>query len=874
MTASEIRQSFLDFFARRDHRLVPSSALVPQDDPTILFTNAGMNQFKRVFQGLDRPDFPRAASAQKCIRAGGKHNDLESVGLTARHHTFFEMLGNFSFGDYFKEEAIAYAWEWMTGTLKLSPDRLYATVYTDDDEAFALWTKIAPELAHGRVLRFGKKDNYWAMGDTGPNGPCSELHYDRGAQYSCGKPGCTVNCDCDRFMEIWNLVFMQFNTSEAGETVPLPRPSIDTGAGLERIAAVMQKVETNYDTDLFTPLIDALADLAGKACKPGLEGISHRVVADHIRALAFSIADGALPSNEGRGYVLRRILRRAARHGRKLGLHDAFLAKLLEPLIAAMGNAYPELAARRKHIATVLTSEEEQFGRTLDIGMDLFERSAREAEKSGSKTIPGDAVFKLYDTYGFPVDLTAVMARERGLEVDEAGFEAAMGVQKERSRKQSDFSADPQRFAAIAGRHKGRKSEFLYNTYETDARLIDYAANEGAVILDRTPFYVESGGQVADVGHIRSADFDFEVLDTIREGELILHLGAPVEGKKPTDKTLTAAVARERRRAIERNHTATHLLHAALRKVLGLHVHQAGSRVAPDRLRFDFTHHSPVTREELEQIEILVNARILDNIALAVEQSGFEEARSRGAMALFGEKYGDVVRVVTVPGFSIELCGGCHVKATGHIGLFRITSESAIAAGVRRIEAVTGEGARLYFRDRERLLDQVGRLLKGETQMIPERVERLLERQKELEARVRELEKRSARQQLKQSSDETLEQNGHRFSFHFGSEWQRDRVTAFADELKKESGDSSGVFASIDPERGKVSVYVAASAGAIESGVHAGQGVQFISGKFGGRGGGKPNLAQGGFDAPDDGEAELQKKLKEAAVAYFAQVKA
>jgi alanyl-tRNA synthetase len=873
VTSAELRKSFLDYFSGLDHQVVASSSLVPPDDPTILFANAGMNQFKRVFQGLDNPPAPRAASVQKCIRAGGKHNDLENVGVTARHHTFFEMLGNFSFGDYFKEDAVAWAWDWVSVSLGLPADRLYATVYTDDDEAAEIWARVAPELKDGRILRFGKKHNYWAMGGTGPNGPCSELHFDRGLEYSCGKADCQPNCDCDRFMEIWNLVFMQYNTDDSGKTEPLPKPSIDTGAGLERLAAILQNGQTNYDTDLFSPIIAALAKMSGHEYQAGPAGTSHRVVADHLRALSFAIADGVALSNEGRGYVLRRILRRAARHGRQLGLHEPFLSELLPVLIRLMDDAYPELKQRTSHIANVLTAEEEQFGRTLDVGIELFEEYASRAEKDGSKVIPGDAVFKLYDTYGFPDDLTAVMARERGLSTDLEAFAAEMAGQRKRSRAGADFKQGTGQFAALTKKYADRTSEFLYDTYETSSPIIDFAPEEGAVILERTPFYSESGGQVSDTGMISADDFVFEVKDVVRDGALILHVGEPLQGRVSKADTATATVAKERRRSIERNHTATHLLHAALRQVLGDHVHQAGSLVAPDRLRFDFSHHSALTREDTGQIEAIVNARILDNINLDIDWSDFDSARARGAMALFGEKYGDRVRVVNVPGFSLELCGGTHVRATGEIGLFKMISETAVAAGVRRIEATTGMGARAYAAGREEILNVVGKLLKGDADSLPTRVEKLLERQKELEQKVRQFEAQAAKQTVSGGDSGDAEQvDGHRFTFQFGPEWQRQRVTAVADELKNSREDRSGVFGYLDPERGKVSLFVAASTGAMESGIHAGQAVQFITAKFDGRGGGKPNLGQGGFEAGDMSATDIESRVKQAAMAYFQQV--
>jgi len=870
MTSAALRASFVRHFEQLGHRAVPSSSLVPHDDPTILFANAGMNQFKRVFQGLEQAPSPRAVSVQKCIRAGGKHNDLENVGMTARHHTFFEMLGNFSFGDYFKADAIAWAWAWVTVTLNLPKDRLYATVYTDDDEAFDLWRKIAPELGSGRILRFGKKDNYWSMGDVGPNGPCSELHFDRGVEYSCGKPTCGPNCDCDRYMEIWNLVFMQFNTDESGTTKPLPKPSIDTGAGLERIAAVLQNAHTNYDTDLFVPLIRRLSERSGRAYEPGDAGLSHRVVADHIRALSFAVADGAVPSNEGRGYVLRRILRRASRHGRKLGLREPFLADLLPVLIDLMGDDYPELSLRKSHISSVLTSEEEQFGRTLDVGIDLFEELAARAEKSPSRTIAGEDVFRLYDTYGFPVDLTAVMARERDLSVDEAGFEKAMEAQRERSRAGADFAGQGPRFEALTQRFAGRKTEFLYDTYAADSPLVEYAPEEGAVILERTPFYVESGGQVSDVGMITASDFVFEVKDVVRERDLILHLGQPLQGRSSKSTSASAAVAKDRRRAIERNHTATHLLQAALRQVLGTQVHQAGSRVAPDRLRFDFTHTSALSREDLEQIETIVNLRILDNIPLSIDWSDFNSAKAKGAMALFGEKYGDRVRVVDVPGFSMELCGGTHVKSTGEIGMFKVISESAVAAGVRRIEAVTGEGARRFLQSREQLLSTVSKLLKGDAESLPARVEKLLEKQRELEQKLKKLESQAARHLTSGSGAESSGVDGQKLAVFFGPEWQRDRVTAVADEWKKEKSPRTGVFGFLDEERDKVNLFIVSSAGAVQSGVDAGAAVGQIAGSLGGRGGGKPNLGQGGFDGKGRSADDLKTLIEAAAHSYFA----
>jgi len=721
MKSNEIRSSFLDYFAGLGHKIVSSSSLIPQDDPTLLFTNAGMNQFKNVFLGLERREYKTAASSQKCLRAGGKHNDLENVGFTARHHTFFEMLGNFSFGGYFKEEAIRYAWDYVTRTLGLDPKRLYASVFTEDDEAERLWKKIAPELGE-RILRFGEHDNFWSMGETGPCGPCSEIHYDRGPKY----PG-ELNGDGDRFMESWNLVFMQYNRDEQRVLTPLPRPSVDTGAGLERFCMVLQNVESIYDIDLFAGMIRKVEELSGKEYSDTPSCVSHRVISDHVRALTFAIADGGVISNEGRGYVLRRILRRAARHGRLLGLHEPFLYSVVQPLVETMGGHYGEIKSKQSHIELVIRSEEEQFGRTLDTGLEIFEDIVRKIQSRGSKTIPGSEVFRLYDTYGFPVDLTEVMAKERGLHVDMAGFEEELEKQRERSK---DFKILKSELLEML---KYRESigdsvdstvgaEFLDSRETIQTSVWDEFEHKSqhAILLDKTPFYSEAGGQVSDTGRIYNKDFTIDVKKVEKTpGGQIYHLGELVEGEIPQSRPLfvTAEIDHVRRADIKRNHTATHLLHKALRIVLGEHVHQAGSLVAPDRLRFDFTHFKAMTAEEIARVEKIVVEKISENLPVTWNLMNLDDAKKLGAMALFGEKYGETVRVVKTgkahEEFSIELCGGTHVDHTAEIGDFFITQETAIAAGMRRIEALTGTEARRFLDEQRKYVDSIKKYLEA-----------------------------------------------------------------------------------------------------------------------------------------------------------------
>jgi len=732
MTSNELRQAFLAFFKARQHEIVASSPLVPGNDPTLLFTNAGMVQFKDVFLGTDKRSYRRAVTAQRCVRAGGKHNDLENVGYTARHHTFFEMLGNFSFGDYFKREAIRFAWEFLTGTLGLAPERLWVTVYEDDDEAADIWLK-EMQIDPGRFSRLGEKDNFWSMGDTGPCGPCSEIFFDHGSDIAGGPPGAPDD-DGDRYVEVWNLVFMQFDRAADGSMTPLPRPSVDTGMGLERIAAVMQGVHSNYEIDLFRNLIDAAAKLLGVADKASS---SLNVIADHIRACAFLICDGVLPGNEGRGYVLRRIIRRAIRHGKKLGAHEAFFYRLVAPLANEMGDAYPELANSRTHIEKVLRKEEQRFAETLDQGMEILESAIRDMR---GKQISGDVAFKLYDTYGFPIDLTADIARERGLSVDQEGFEKAMAGQRDRARAASKFAAvggsdiasnAESDFLGYAGTDGSGEILALFKDGDEVERLA--AGEQGAVVLSATPFYAESGGQIGDAGILATDGKLFNVVDTQKNGKAIVHFGLVESGELRVGETLEAIVDAERRQATRLNHSATHLLHAALRSVLGTHVQQKGSLVTAEKTRFDFSHLEAVSTEELHAIEEMVNEQIRSNVEAVTREMSYDDALASGAIALFGEKYGDTVRVLNFGDFSVELCGGTHVQRSGDIGLFKIVSESGVAAGVRRIEAVTGKVALHWLDTQLEFLHAVAALLKSQPDLATSKIEQLLKRNKDLE---------------------------------------------------------------------------------------------------------------------------------------------
>ena len=847
MTSNELRQAFLDFFAARNHEVVASSPLVPGNDPTLLFTNAGMVQFKDVFLGDEKRNYERAATSQRCVRAGGKHNDLENVGYTARHHTFFEMLGNFSFGDYFKRDAIKYAWEFLTETLELPPERLWVTVFNDDDEAADIWLKemkIDPE----RFSRMGEKDNFWAMGDTGPCGPCSEIFYDHGPDVEGGPPG-SPDEDGDRYVEIWNLVFMQFDRAADGNMTPLPKPSVDTGMGLERIAAVMQGVHSNYDIDLFAHIIEAAAKMLGVK-NDGSSSLN--VIADHIRACAFLVVDGVLPGNEGRGYVLRRIIRRAIRHGKKLGMDEPFFHKLVAPLVEEMGEAYPELQKGQAHVEKVLLKEELRFAETLDQGMEMLEAAI---DSLDGKQIPGDVVFKLYDTYGFPVDLTADIARERGLSIDEKGFDVAMGEQRDRARAASKFSATSEgaiksdaesEFSGYEGTEGSSDVIALYKGGEAVASLGN--GDEGAVILSSTPFYAESGGQIGDTGIIAETGKLFVVQDTQKSGDAIVHYGAVEDGELRVGDSVDAIVDAERRQAIRLNHSATHLMHAALRQVLGDHVQQKGSLVAPDRLRFDFSHYEAVTTDQLAEIEDLVNDEIRRNVSAETKSMSYDDALSSGAIALFGEKYGDRVRVLRFGDFSVELCGGTHVDRTGDIGVFKITAEGGIASGVRRIEAVTGKGALEWIDSRQQTLDNVASLLRSQPDQAVAKVEQLQKRVKELEKEVA-----AAKQALVtgQATDHTAniqEIDGIKVlaTRMDGADAKtlRDAVDRFKDKLQS----AVVVVGSVD--NGKVRLAAGVTRNNTDR-IRAGDLIKPVAEQVGGKGGGRPDFAQAGGSNPE-----------------------
>ena len=856
ISSSDIRASFLDYFAERGHERVPSSPLIPANDPTLLFTNAGMVQFKDTFLGRERRAYSRAVSSQRCVRAGGKHNDLENVGYTARHHTFFEMLGNFSFGDYFKREAIRYAWDYLTRVLGLPAERLWVTVFTEDDEAAAIWLEeIGVDPA--RFSRCGAKDNFWSMGDTGPCGPCSEIFYDHGPAIPGGPPG-SPDEDGDRYVEIWNLVFMQFNRGPDGNLTPLPRPSVDTGMGLERLAAVLQGVHSNYDIDLFVRLIAAAAEATG--CEDRAEK-SLRVIADHIRSTAFLITDGVTPSNEGRGYVLRRIMRRAIRHGYRLGQTQPFFHRLVAPLVDEMGTAFPELAAAREQVERVIRLEEERFAETLTHGMAILEEAI--AGLGGEAVIPGETVFKLYDTYGFPTDLTADVARERGLTLDMDGFERAMAGQKERARAASQFgmgqdvTLDVQGETEFSGYdHLAEQATVVALYHDGESRDQLEEGEEGLVILDLSPFYGESGGQVGDRGWLSAETGRFQVADTQKKGEGILcHIGRVTEGQLAVGDTVEAQVDSARRRAIALNHSATHLLHAALRQLLGPHVQQKGSLVGPERLRFDFSHFEAVTREQLREIERLVNRVIRDNHTVETRLMSLEDARASGAMALFGEKYAEQVRVLRMGDFSTELCGGTHVKAVGDIGLFKIVSEGGIAAGVRRIEAMTGDGALAYITaDEERVL-RLASLLKGSREDIDERVASLMDRARGLEKELEQLKAKLASSAGKDLASQAVDIDGVKVlaARLDGADPKSLRDTL--DQLKDKLG--SAVIVLATEGDGKVSL-IAGVTKDLTNRFKAGDLIREVAARVGGKGGGRPDMAQAGGSDPAGIPAALE----------------
>jgi alanyl-tRNA synthetase len=855
MSAADVRTAFLEFFRAQSHIIVPSSSLVPGNDPTLLFTNAGMVQFKDVFLGKEQRDYLRAVSSQRCVRAGGKHNDLENVGYTARHHTFFEMLGNFSFGDYFKREAIHFAWDFLIFTLGLDPQRLWCTVYNDDDEAADIWLNdigISPL----RFSRLGAESNFWAMGDTGPCGPCSEIFYDHGPEVAGGPPG-SADEEGDRYVEIWNLVFMQYERGADGTLTPLPRPSVDTGMGLERISAVMQGVHSNYDIDLFKNLIRAAGKLAGTSV---FTSSSLRVIADHIRASTFLIVDGVSPANEGRGYVLRRIIRRAVRHGYKLGIQEPFFYKLVAVLEAEMGEAYPELTRGKAHAERVLRREEERFAETLANGMVLLESAIRALR--GAKTIDGDTVFKLYDTYGFPVDLTGDIARERGLAIDLAGFEAAMEAQRRRSQEASKFGAEQRSATTVDSRTLFQGYERLKASGRVVAVLKDGAAVEalkagdrGEVVLDRTPFYAEAGGQVGDTGELTAVGTLFVVTDTQKRGTAHAHLGTLKGGTIRVGEELEAQVDGARRQATALNHSATHLLHAALRKVLGTHVQQKGSLVAPDRLRFDFAHSQPVTGEELTDIERLVNAQVRANTASETRVMDYEGAVAAGAIALFGEKYDKDVRVLRMGDFSMELCGGTHVQRAGEIGLFKIVSESGVASGVRRIEALTGEGALQYVEQNEALLKELAGLVRGSREELKDKVREQLERAKQLEREVRSLKDRLTSGAGVDLAAGAVDVQGVKVVATRVDGADAGALRAAVDQLKERLKSAVVVLASVEnPEKVLLVAGVTADQTArIKAGELAGA----VAAQVGGRGGGRPDFAQAGGSKPEALDAAL-----------------
>ncbi len=870
MTGNEIRTQFLNYFEKHRHRIVRSSSLVPQDDPTLLFINAGMVQFKRVFLGEDKRDYVRATTSQKCVRAGGKHNDLENVGYTARHHTFFEMLGNFSFGDYFKEGAIEFAWDLLTNGYGLPQDKLYGSIYLDDDEAYELWRKNIG-LPEERVMRFGEEDNFWSMGDTGPCGPCSEILIDRGEQYGCGKPDCTVGCECDRYLEIWNLVFMQFNRDASGKMTPLPKPSIDTGMGLERIVSLIQDVPTNYDTDLIQPIIQETEKLAEKRFgESGPTDVAMKVIADHSRAAAFLIGDGIMPSNEGRGYVLRRIMRRAIRYGRNIGLNRPFLHKTARVVFDIMQPAYPELAEASAFITNVIENEEVRFLETLDTGLKLLNDTLSEIKAKGATQVPGDIIFKLYDTYGFPADIVRDVVRDENMSLDMEGFDSAMEEQRARSRSVTTFASISEAYKNLSA--KGFKPEFRgYQMLTSKSKVLLIVADGSEIseatggqtielVTEETPFYAEAGGQVGDAGKITHKNFEMEVVDTIKDPTgLIIHKGHIISGKVKKGKKVTLHVDGVKREATALNHTATHILHAVLREVLGEHVKQAGSLVAPDRLRFDFTHFSPVDPETLAEIETRVNRRIRENVATHTEEMEAEAAFKSGATALFEEKYGDHVRVVSLSDFSKEFCGGTHTAKTGDIGLFKIVSESSIASGVRRIEALTGEGALQYVQKTSRLLEDAAHLVKDKPDAVTSRVAKILSDLKTLEKEVERLKAKIASDSTEVGGDAIKSVNNTKVLIQKVSVNNPAALRDLADRLKEKLKSGIVVLGSANGPKAFLIVVVTKD---LTDRFHAGNVIKQIASTVGGSGGGRPDMAQAGGTKPEKLDAALEKAYK------------
>ena len=865
MKGSDIRNTFLEFFSSKSHQEVKSSSLIPRNDPTLLFTNAGMVQFKSVFLGEEKRAYARATSSQKCMRAGGKHSDLENVGHTARHHTFFEMLGNFSFGDYFKKDAILFAWELLTEKFGLPKDKLWITVYQDDDDAARLWPELTG-ISPARVVRLGAKDNFWQMGDTGPCGPCSEIIIDQGEEVGCGKPDCKVGCDCDRYLELWNLVFMQFNRDEAGNLTPLPKPSIDTGLGLERIAAVLQGKRNNFDTDLFAPIIDAISSMSGVPYGKNPDSdVSIRVIADHLRSAAFLLAEGLMPSNEGRGYVLRRIIRRAARHGKLLGFQEPVLFRLIGSVAGVMGDIYPELVHESERSSKVLLFEEERFTRTLDQGMRLLDEAISRLKTSGNKVIPGDELFKLYDTFGFPLDLARDIAIDNYLHVDEDGFNREMQLQRERAR--ASWVGEEEAIATIYKELRSEIGETIFTGYETleaeaiirsiikDGKIVNeaYSGDEVELFLDRTPFYGESGGQVGDTGAIFSGLAEASVSETKKEAGLHAHVVTIRNGTFKVWDKVEAVVDKDSRMAIARNHTATHILHTALRTILGEHVKQAGSYVSAERLRFDFSHFYQVEKGELDNLEDIVNAEVLENKPVHTEESDIQTALKSGVIALFGEKYGETVRVVKVPGFSSELCGGTHCRTTGEIGMFTIVSEGSVASGIRRIEAFTGKAAYAYMRQKRDELRKIGEILKADQPL--ERIEKVMADLKDKDREIETLKGKLSSHSSSSLLDLVKEVDGVKvLSCRVDNLEQKD-LRVLADNVRDRLGSGIIVVASAKDDQASIVAMVTKD---LTKQFSAGDILKSIAARAGGRGGGKPDMAQGGTKELDKLDSALE----------------
>ena len=868
MASKQIRESFIKFFEKYDHKFVRSSSVVPYDDPTLLFTNAGMNQFKNIFLGLEQRDYKRAANTQKCIRVSGKHNDLEEVGKDTYHHTFFEMLGNWSFGDYYKKEAISWAWELLTEVWKLPKDKLWATVFREDSEAEELWKKLT-DIRKDQVLRFDEKDNFWEMGEVGPCGPCSEIHIDLGPN-ACDKKSikghrCYVNGGCARFIELWNLVFIQYNREDDGSLVELPAKHVDTGMGFERTVAVMQGVGSNYGTDLFRPIIDHISEIAGKKYDTNEDGVAHRVIADHIRALTFAIADGALPSNEGRGYVLRRILRRAARFARKLELHEPMIYKLVPTVVDVMGDAFPEIKEKHQYISSVIKSEEERFNVTLDRGIDLFEKLVKDLKTKQITQISGTEAFRLYDTYGFPLDLTRLMAEEKNMTIDEQSFEEEMEKQRERSRAADKFDyeidIDFDEWEKISS---GGDSKFLgYELLEAEAniRLLKRKGDYIYLILDQTPFYGEAGGQVGDQGEIELNGFVLHVENTIRYADRIIHITRGFLPDQLQNIVVKARVKRDQRMSTARNHTATHLLQASLRQVLGKHVQQSGSLVTPFRLRFDLTHFERISPDQLKKIEQIVNEKIWENIPLQIIHTSYDEAKKLGAMALFGEKYGDRVRMIKINDFSMELCGGTHVSATGQLGMFRIVSESSVAAGIRRIEAITGgEAYRRSLEDRE-IIDSLADSLNAPAGELSDRVQSLMDQNKALEKEMQQIRIQSSHQEVDQWIRQAKQLDHFNLVVTAVQSNSVNELKQIGDVLRERLKTGVGVLGTILDD--KINFLCVITDDLIkQKNLKAGDIVKEVAAIAGGSGGGRPHMALAGAKDLDKFELALAETEK------------